>query len=134
MTEQQIELVQKSWEKVAAIREVAGNLFYENLFRKDPTLKQLFKSGNMQEQGAKLLAMIGAAVHGLKNLDALVPTVQELGRRHVGYGVQDAHYATVGSALIETLRTGLGTDFTPETEQAWLAVYTVLASTMQEAK
>lgn len=134
MTEQQIELVQKSWEKVAAIREVAGNLFYENLFRKDPTLKQLFKSGNMQEQGAKLLTMIGAAVHGLNNLDALVPTVQELGRRHVGYGVQDAHYATVGSALIETLRTGLGTDFTPETEQAWLAVYTVLASTMQEAK
>lgn len=37
--------------------------------------------------------------------------LQELGRRHVGYGVLPRHYATVGDALLWTLKRGLGQDF-----------------------
>ena len=109
--------------------EVAAELFYNKLFELDPALKPLFK-GNMKEQGTKLMATLKLAVKGLDDLDKLVPVVQDLGRRHKGYGVAPAHYATVAEALLWTLGQGLAEAFTPEVEEAWTAVYTVLAETM----
>ncbi len=132
VTEQQIALVQHSWEKVVPISGQAAELFYGRLFELDPNLKPLFK-GDMKEQGAKLMKMINTAVRGLNNLEGIVPAVQDLGRRHVDYGVQDEHYDTVGEALIWTLNKGLGDEFTPETKEAWTNVYGVLAVTMKEA-
>ena len=44
-----------------------------------------------------------SAVENLNNLEAIVPAVQDLGRRHAGYGVQDQHYDSVASALRWTL-------------------------------
>jgi hemoglobin-like flavoprotein len=40
------------------------------------------------------------------------------------------HYDTVAEALLDTLGKGLGDDFTPETKEAWVAVHTVLSTTM----
>ncbi|MGC6432043.1 MAG: globin family protein [Jejuia sp.] len=127
-----IELVQGTFKKVVPIADKAAEIFYAKLFDLDPALKPLFK-GDMKEQGAKLMSMIGTAVNGLNNLDAIVPAVQNLGRNHVGYGVKDSHYDTVGSALIYTLETGLGDAFTPDVKDAWVEVYTVLATTMKDA-
>lgn len=125
-------LVQSSFEKVVPISDKAAEIFYSKLFEKDPSLKPMFK-GDMKEQGAKLMSMIGTAVNGLNNLDAIVPAVQNLGKTHVAYGVQDKHYDTVGAALLETLEAGLGDDFTPEVKNAWTEVYTILATTMKDA-
>ncbi len=127
-----IELVQGTFEKVVPIADKAAEIFYDKLFELDPKLKPLFK-GDMKEQGAKLMTMIGTAVNGLNNLEAIVPAVQNLGRSHVGYGVEDSHYDTVGSALIYTLETGLGESFTSEVKDAWVEVYTLLATTMKDA-
>ncbi len=107
-------------------------LFYGRLFEIDPSTKVLFK-GDMKEQGRKLMAMITAAVNGLNDLDRLVPVMQDLGRRHGGYGVQDKHYGSVASALLWTLEQGLGEAFTPEVKNAWTETYTLLASVMKEA-
>lgn len=132
MQQHTITLVQDSWQKVAAIAPQAAELFYQNLFTADPSLKPLFK-GDMPEQGKKLMQMIGAAVGKLHDLPVLVPILQGLGKRHAGYGVEDSHYQTVGSALLQTLAQGLGSDFTEEVKQAWTAVYTVMAEVMVAA-
>ena len=132
MTPEQIALVQISFAQVLPIADTATALFYSRLFELDPSLKPLFK-GDMAEQGRKLMTMIRVVVNGLHRLDQLVPAVQELGRRHARYGVQDEHYGTVGAALIWTLRQGLGAGFTPETEVAWTTAYTLLAETMKAA-
>jgi hemoglobin-like flavoprotein len=102
------------------------------LFELDPSLKGMFR-GDMTEQRRKLMQMLTAAVKGLDRLDQLVPVVEELGRRHVGYGVADAHYDTVGSALLWTLDKGLGAAFTADVKDAWVAVYGLLADTMKNA-
>ena len=52
MNQQTVELVQHSWNKVAASAPQAAALFYQNLFTADPSLQPLFK-GNMDEQGHK---------------------------------------------------------------------------------
>lgn len=132
MNSRQIQLVQASFAKVAPIADTAADLFYTRLFELDPSLSRLFR-GDRSEQGKKLMQMIGAAVRGLNDLDKLVPVVQQLGVRHLGYGVEDQHYDTVGSALLWTLEKGLGADFTSEVREAWTTVYGVLAKTMKEA-
>lgn len=132
LTERKKRLVQSSFTKVAPIADKAAEIFYAKLFQMDPEVKPLFK-GNMKEQGAKLMSMIATAVNGLDNLEAIVPAVQNLGKGHVAYGVKASHYDTVGGALLYTLETGLGNDFTPEVKDAWTEVYTVLATTMKDA-
>ncbi len=132
MDANQISLVQNSWSNVLPISEKAAELFYGRLFEIDPSTKVLFK-GDMKEQGRKLMNMITAAVNGLNDLDGLVPVVQDLGRRHGGYGVQEKHYGSVGSALLWTLEQGLGAAFTPEVKSAWSETYALLAGVMQEA-
>jgi hemoglobin-like flavoprotein len=132
MQQHTITLVQDSWQKVAAIAPQAAELFYQNLFAADPSLKPLFK-GEMPEQGKKLMQMIGAAVGKLNDLPTLVPILQGLGKRHAGYGVEDSHYQTVGAALLKTLGQGLGADFTEEVKEAWTSVYTVMADVMVAA-
>lgn len=129
MEQRTVILVQKSWIKVLPIAAVAGKLFYKNLFEADPSLRNLFK-GDIDEQAAKLMQMINAAVGKLDDLDTLVPILKQLGTRHVGYGVVSAQYQTVGAALLKTLEQGLGDAFTPEVKNAWASVYGVMAGVM----
>ena len=105
---------------------------YRRLFELDPSLERMFR-GDMKEQRRKLMQMLTAAVKGLDRLEQLVPVVEDLGRRHAHYGVADAHYDTVGAALLWTLEKGLGSAFTPETQEAWAAVYGLLASVMKQS-
>ncbi len=132
MTEEQIALVQANWAKVAPSADSVAALFYGRLFEIAPEVKPLFK-GDMTEQGRKLTQMLSVAVNGLNNLDKLVPAVQDMGVRHIDYGVKDEHYDSVGAALLWTLGQGLGEDFTPEAEEAWTITYTTLATVMKDA-
>jgi len=132
MTPDQKNLVQSTFNEVVPIADTAAKLFYGKLFELDPDLKPLFK-GDMEEQGRKLMKMIATAVNGLDNLEAIVPAVEQLGKRHVNYGVEDKDYDTVGAALLWTLEQGLGSAFTAEVKQAWTVVYGILAGTMKAA-
>jgi hemoglobin-like flavoprotein len=132
MTPQQINLVQSTWSSVVPIQDAAAEIFYDRLFTADPSLRALF-NGDMKEQKKKLMTMIGTVVNGLPRLEQIVPAIQQLGRRHNGYGVQPAHYGTVGAALLGTLEQGLGKAFTPEVKDAWATAYGILAKTMQDA-
>ena len=81
----------------------------------------------------RLLQVLSVAVSSLDNLGALSKTVEDLGRRHAGYGVQPSHYDIVAAALLWTLGQGLGDAFTPAVEAAWTEAYTILATVMKDA-
>ena len=132
MTQDDILYVQSSWRTVLPMKETAAALFYRKLFQLDPSLRALF-SHDMDQQGAKLIQMITAAVRALDRLDVLLPVVRELGTRHLTYGVRDEHYGSVGMALLWTLEQALRQDFTPEVKSAWIKTYGVLSQTMREA-
>lgn len=135
MEQKTVYLVQESFKKVLPIADTAVEIFYDKLFIIDPNLKQLFPKNEqlMHAQRNKLRDMLASAVNGLSNLDALIPILQGLGRRHIEYKVQKAHYDSVGLALLQALETGLGDEFTPEIKDAWAEVYGVMASVMTEA-
>ena len=131
MNVQQITLVRSTFALVQPIASDAAALFYDNLFRADPTLRHLFK-GDMTHQGQRLMGMIGSALQLLDRPAALMPVLRSLGARHAGYRVREEHYDTVGAALILTLEQGLGAAFTAEARAAWIDLYGVIARTMLE--
>ncbi len=133
MTPHQIELVQTSFAKVVPIAEQAAALFYARLFELAPGVRPLFKA-DVSDQGRKLMAMLGTVVNGLTRLDTIVPAAQKLAQRHVAYGAKVEHYPVVGAALLDTLATGLGDEFTPEVRAAWTEAYTLLSGVMIDAQ
>jgi len=132
MTNHQIQLVQSSFELVTPVLESVTATFYDRLFQLDPSLRSMFRSPK-EEQARKLAHVLTVVVKGLNRLEQIVPAVEQLGRRHSGYGVRPEHYATVGAALLWTLQSGLGEAFTPEVRDAWASAYSLLSSAMQRA-
>jgi hemoglobin-like flavoprotein len=132
VTSTQKALVQESFALIAPIGEDVAALFYDRLFEIDPSLRRLFQA-DLIPQRRKLAQMLTAAVKGLDRPEQLIPVVQDLGRRHVAYGVANQHFETVGAALLWSLQRVLGGAFTPQVEDAWTTVYGLLAGTMKAA-
>jgi hemoglobin-like flavoprotein len=130
----QKQTIRATWAQVVPIADQAAVLFYQRLFQIDPTTRPLFDLTDMAQQRKKLLQVLGVAVSSLDNLGALVKTVEDLGRRHAGYGVKDQHYDSVGAALLWTLEQGLGKAWTPEAATAWTEVYKLLSGIMRRAQ
>ena len=132
MTPEQIILVKTSWKQVVPIKEKAAEMFYSKLFDLDPAVKPLFTS-DIVEQGKKLMMAISTVVNSLDEIETIVPIIQDMGRRHAGYGVKPQHYDTVGTALLWTLETGLGPAFTSEVKDSWIRAYFLIAIVMKDA-
>lgn len=132
MTPEQVELVQSSFKKVEPIATTAGDLFYGRLFEIAPEVRPMFPD-DISDQRDKLMKMLATAVNNLHRVEEIIPAVQDLGRRHVDYGVKDAHYDTVGAALLWTLEQGLKDDFTADVKEAWTETYMTLAGVMKAA-
>jgi class 3 adenylate cyclase/hemoglobin-like flavoprotein len=126
-------LVQSSWEQIFAQRDEAARMFYAKLFEIAPSVQPLFAHVDMRTQGAMLINMIAAAVKGLDRLEELKPTLEDLGRRHAGYGARIEHYAPVEACLLYTIEQIMGDDFNLDVKLAWTQIYNFVAQTMIEA-
>ena len=129
----QIELLEQSFEAVKPRGAELVEYFYVRLFEEHPGVLPLFEQTDMQEQAGKLLAALATVVANLRKPDVLVPHLQELGRRHVGYGAEPAHYDAVGAILLESLEFIAGDLWTDELRDAWAEAYGLAASVMIEA-
>ncbi len=116
-----------------AVKPRAGELvdfFYSRLFERHPAVIPLFAGADMREQDGKLLSALALVVASLRQPDALVPALQRLGEKHVGYGAMPGHYDAVGAVLIETLAHIAGAAWTDEAARAWSDAFTVVAGVM----
>lgn len=132
MTPEQVQLVRQTFALIEPRARVAVLIFYQQLFALDPALRALF-STDIEVQGRKLMEMLGVAVGLLESANTLQAVLEDLGRRHATYGVEDRHYDTVGTALLAMLQECLGPALTPPARAAWAALYGVVATIMQGA-
>jgi len=140
LSAQEVELIQGSWKKAGNLGvEKVGVLLFKHIFELAPEALQLFsfkdeknvyESERLKSHAVKVVTTVGVAVDGLNKLGELVPVLKGLGLKHIGYGIQPAHYEVVGKALIMTLKAGLHTDLTPAHEAAWQKCYKILSTTM----
>ena len=131
MSPEQKALVQSSWQHIVPIADRAATLFYDRLFKMAPDIKILFDGADVTRQRRKLVQALTAVVGGLHHLEDLVPEIEALGRRHANYGVRDAHFDSVGAALLWTLEQVLGPKWTSEVREAWTAAYGLIAGVMR---
>jgi hemoglobin-like flavoprotein len=130
VTPEQIRLVQESFRELVPIREAVAAAFYDRLFKIDPSVKPVFANVDLADQGRKLMAALTFVVNGVEKPAVLVGPLQALGRRHGGYGVEERHYASVGSALIATLQLHFGIRFTSGLRAAWVAAFALVSGVM----
>mmetsp|Transcript_139084 Transcript_139084/g.242001 ORF Transcript_139084/g.242001 Transcript_139084/m.242001 type:complete len:177 (+) Transcript_139084:95-625(+) len=140
LTEKEVQTVEETWGLAAGLGvETVGVLLFKNIFEIAPEALQLFSFRNEKDlyespalikHATKVVLTVDTAVKMLRQLEALVPVLEGLALKHVGYGVLPPHYDVVGQALIKTLGAGLGAGFTKQVERAWLKVWKLIASTM----
>ncbi|MEJ2117204.1 MAG: globin domain-containing protein, partial [Alphaproteobacteria bacterium] len=143
MTPSQIRLVRDSFRKIEPIANQVGQAFYDKLFEAAPETRKLFKR-DMSFQHEKFMSvvnelvslhlrsLISLPVTLLNSSEAAMPTIYELGKRHIEFGVTPAHFGLMRSALIETLAELLGDEFTPQMQEAWEAAFDVMATVMKK--
>ena len=129
LTEDEIEIIRSSAEKMAELNVAATNLFYANLFKEVPEIRGLFPD-EMFDQSEKLWASIVMVVESVDDLTEIVPALRELGARHVAYGAEPEHYKIVGRVLIETIASLMPTEWTEFHQDTWTKAMTVVAETM----
>lgn len=106
------------------------NNFYNNLFHDYPQVKPLFANTNMTEQKKHLMDALILVINNLKQPEVLAETLKHLGSRHVKYGTLQEHYSMVGQSLLKTLKSSLGSEWTPEVEKSWIDAYGVITNVM----
>lgn len=109
---------------------IVSLLFYQRLFNLAPGVRSLF-TGDIEAQGVKLMAMLKTVIDSLEAPDKLIPALEEMGRRHAGYGVEDSQYDIVGQALLETFADVLGQEFSADARDAWATAYNWIAHCMK---
>jgi hemoglobin-like flavoprotein len=127
----QIQLLRDSFAQLAPSATLAGALFYDKLFERDPSVGALFDT-DMAAQSRRLFEMVGDALALLDHPDELDAVLQVLGARHAAYGVRDDHYDTVGAALLDTLEAALDEAFTPQAREAWAGFYARISRLMRQ--
>jgi hemoglobin-like flavoprotein len=127
-----LDALETSFDLVAPRGDELMETFYAKLFATAPAVRPLFAGTNMQRQKQMLLAALVLLRKSLRNLDAIVPKLRELGARHVHYGAEPAHYPVVGAVLIASMAEVAGDAWRPEYEAAWASAYGVVASAMLE--
>ncbi|PSB55314.1 flavohemoprotein [Chamaesiphon polymorphus CCALA 037] len=125
-----IELLEQSFSTVKASSADFTKTFYANLFADYPEVEPLFANAHMEAQGQKLFDSLVLTIDSLRKPDVLTATLKGLGTRHIKYGVLPQHYPMVGSSLLKSLESALGTDWTEEVKQAWIEAYTAVAQLM----
>ncbi|NEQ42431.1 MAG: globin [Leptolyngbya sp. SIOISBB] len=127
-----ITLLEESFGKVAPQASEFVTSFYNNLFTDYPAAKPLFAHTNMAKQQSMLLDSLVFVVENLRQPGKLTGALKGLGARHVKYGALPEHYPLVGNSLLKTFEQYLGSDWTADTQQAWVEAYGLITNVMLE--
>jgi hemoglobin-like flavoprotein len=93
-------------------------------------VKPLFADVDMERQRQALLNMLLVLRESLRDLDDIVPDLEELGARHIEYGAQPEHYPVVGEVLIGAMAQVAGDAWKPEYTSAWQEAYQIVQGVM----
>src|SRR6266516_6986154 len=96
-----VALLQQSFAEVEPQQEAFAEAFYRRLFALYPQTIPLFATTNMKRQQSSLMATLELVVAGVARGDNIIPSVEQLGRRHAMYGVKAEHYRLFRQEVLE---------------------------------
>lgn len=116
------ELLRDSFAAAASNPRGFAARFYARLFELAPGVRALFPA-DLQAQQEKFAQTLATIVGFADDPTTLISGLRQLGKRHVAYGTQPIHYATVGEALLWTLETSVAQGLSEPVRQAWRRLY-----------
>jgi hemoglobin-like flavoprotein len=125
-----VEMLEQSFDLVAPQGDELMQTFYDKLFEAAPSVRPLFADVDMDRQRQALLNMLLVLRESLRDLEDIVPDLEELGARHIEYGAQPEHYPVVGEVLIGAMAQVAGDAWKPEYTSAWQEAYQVVQDVM----
>jgi methyl-accepting chemotaxis protein len=125
-----VERLEESFDLVAPQGDELMRTFYDKLFEAAPSVRPLFADVDMERQRQALLNMLLVVRESLRDLDDIVPDLEELGARHIEYGAKSEHYPVVGEVLIAAMAEVAGDAWKPEYTSAWQDAYQVVQGVM----
>src|SRR3954462_3887052 len=125
-----LDALETSFDLVAPRGDELMEAFYANLFAAAPSVQPLFAHADMRRQRAMLLAALGLLRRSLRNLDAVLPALREMGARHVAYGALPEHYPVVGAALIDAMEQVGGRFWRSRYTEAWAQAFAAVSAEM----
>jgi methyl-accepting chemotaxis protein len=144
--------VLESWEAMKRINnyhEVVGSKLFQRVFDKCPQAKVLFgfpididvyssellNSKRFLAHAAYMLDMIDTALNMLgPDIELLTEIMQDLGIKHIRYGVKPEFFPIMGEALVCVLQDALGDEFTESIKESWIETYKELSGDMIRAQ
>ena len=124
------ELLETSFQTIVLHGEAFVTAFYERLFTRFPETRAFFAATDMSVQRKKLQQSLAMIVEHMQHPEVLGGMLQELGQRHVTYGVRPEHYPLVGEVLLETFADFLGKNWTQAHHDAWVKGFEAVSSLM----
>ena len=118
MTDASVQRIAANYELLADRMPELAAAFYVRLFQVLPESRALFKI-DIALQSQHLAAALAIIVRNLRLLDVLEEPLAELGVHHARVGVRPEQYPIVCRAMVETLRDGSGTTWSPTLENDW---------------
>ena len=132
MDTKNIQLLKRTFRKIEPIAQQTGELFYGHLFEVDPSIRPLFK-GDMTAQAKMLMTVIGLTIQSLDQLEKVMPELEAIGRRHIGYGTMPADFDKFGGSLVWAFQQSLGDEWTAEVQTAWIEAFDFIRKNMKQA-
>lgn len=132
MTRKQKLIVQATFEHIQSGLPMVTDRFYSRLFRKNESLRTLFKNSQHKQVGEFSVAL-AEVIRRLDNPDDLNSYLRVLGDRHQPYRLADKHFIEVGKAFVFAIRHSLGTTFNRNVANAWTAFFKEMGRKMDRS-
>jgi hemoglobin-like flavoprotein len=129
LTEQQIRDIRASHARIAPEAERISHLFYQDLFRREPRLRELF-GPDLGHQGMSFMKALESIVLHLDKPQELDAVVGELAQIHAPFHIRPEHYRAMEDALIDTMAYALGERLTNPVERAWRSAFGQIGAAM----
>ncbi|GAU93858.1 hypothetical protein RvY_05727-2 [Ramazzottius varieornatus] len=122
-----------------------GILTFLCLFETHPEMIQFFgnlrdlppdmikESKELRQHALRVMGFIEKCIARISSPEKLDAIIRQLGRHHVRYGAPPAFLQLVGPQFINAIRLHLETRWSPETEDAWLNLFSYIAYGMKQA-
>jgi hemoglobin-like flavoprotein len=103
--------------------------FYARLFTRFPGIRGMFPA-DMTSQHTKFLDTLTTVVEMIGQPETVRARLEELGKKHAGYGARPEHYSPLCEALIESLREAAGSAWSAQLEAEWTQALQLVSEVM----
>lgn len=115
------------------LRKQFSGRFYEKLFDRFPSVKPLFSGVSLPRQQQHLFSAIVMMIENLRSPESLTASLEQLSRRHIGYGVSPSHYEAFQIIFLEALQEMSGEEWSAELEEDWREALQAIGQVMVRA-